>query len=68
MTPLPAANKFLPIFADLLKKGKQALFGLGGVGKTQLSRRSWDPNDRPESTEVQAFPGLPADAALGPTT
>jgi hypothetical protein len=30
-------------------------------------RGSWDPNDRPQSTEVQAFPGLPADAALGPT-
>ena len=30
-------------------------------------RGSWDPNGGPQSTEVQAFPGLPADAALGLT-
>jgi hypothetical protein len=28
-------------------------------------RGSWDPNGRPQSTGLQAFPGFPADAALG---
>jgi hypothetical protein len=37
----------------------------GGTLQSTRGRGSWDPNGRPQSTGLQAFPGLPADAALG---
>jgi len=59
---------FFPHSRDLSNGGGDVLLRNASLSDTLQSTRgrgSWDPNGRPQSTGLQAFPGLPADAALG---